>query len=172
MPFRTARRDTGGPKPGARSPEGGAYLAALKLLAGRELAEAQVRHRLGRKGYSTDEVETAVLRLKAERAIDDARVAAAIAHRETSGKKRGKLRVRQALARAGIDRTIAGRAVDTVFADTDADLLIDAALARRLRGRQAINDDAEFRRLYRYLVAQGFDTDHVLRTLRARRRPG
>ena len=41
--------------------------------------------------------------------------------------------------------------------------------AKRLRGREAIADEAEFRRLYRYLIAQGFEADAVMKALNARR---
>jgi len=156
------------------SPESSsAYVAALKLLAARDLSEAQIRQRLARREYEADEVEEAVARLKAERAIDDARVAGAIARRETSTRKRGKLRVQLALTRAGIERTVARRAIDDTFGQMDAGALIEAALAKRLRGRQTLKDQAEFARLYRYLAGQGFDADEIRRTLTAfrRRRP-
>ena len=60
--------------------------------------------------------------------------------------------------------------MDEVFGALDDDALIGAALARRLRGRETIKDDAEFARLYRYLVGQGFEPDQVMKTLVARRR--
>ncbi len=156
--------------PGVRSPKPGAYLAALKLLAARELSEAQVRQRLARRGYETDDIDLAISRLKTERALDDARVAGAIARRETSVRKRGKLRVQLALTRAGIDRGDARRAIDDTFAQMDAGALIQAALAKRLRGRDTLKDDAEFARLYRYLAGQGFDADEIRRALMVLRR--
>ena len=70
------------------------YLDGLKMLARRELSEAQVRARLARKQYDADAIDEAVARLRDERAIDDARVAEAIARTETSVRRRGKLRVR------------------------------------------------------------------------------
>ena len=161
----------------AKSPEPvgsgkSAYLAALRLLARRELSEAQVRQRLARKGFADDEVDAAVERLKSERAIDDVRVAAAIARTETGVKRRGQLRVRRQIESAGIAPDVARAAVDAVFGEVDADTLLLAALARRLRGDRPIADDREFQRLYRFLVAQGFEPDRVLRELRRRRAAG
>jgi regulatory protein len=153
------------------SPEpDGAYVTALKLLAGRELSEAQVRQRLARREYEADDIDAAVARLKAERALDDTRVAGAIARRETSFRKRGKLRVKLALTRAGINRDVARQALDAHFAALDAEALIGAALAKRLRGRQTLEDDKEFARLYRYLAGQGFDNEEIRRALGALRR--
>lgn len=147
-----------------------AYLDGLKMLARRELSEAQVRRRLARHGYEPESIDAALERLKKERAIDDARVAEAIARTETGVKRRGRLRVRRQIEQAGIAAPTARRAVDDVFSGIDDHALIEAALARRLRGHTAIADDREFRRLYRYLLAQGFDADSVMKTLTAHRR--
>ena len=146
-----------------------AYLDGLKMLARRELSEAQVRDRLVRKGYAPGVVAEAVARLRDERAIDDSRVAEAIARRETATKRRGKRGVRLRIERAGVTTATARKAVDEVFESVDYRALLEAALARRLRGRDRAADDREFQRLYRYLVTQGFDADAVMRALEARR---
>lgn len=146
-----------------------AYTDALKLLARRELSEAQVRQRLTRRRHERDAVDAAIERLHEEKAIDDVRVAEAIARSETALRKRGKLRVRLQIEQAGIAAATARRVVDEVFADLDADVLLDAALARRLRRGDDIADDRTFNRLYRYLVGQGFDPDRVIALLRTRR---
>ena len=140
------------------------------MLARRELSEKQVRERLMRKGHDADEIDAAVERLKNERAIDDARVAGAIARTETTLKRRGKLRVAQQIARAGIGSAAARQALDETFETLDDEALLAAALARRLKGDRQIADDREFRRLYRYLIAQGFESDRVIKALSARRR--
>nr|AQQ74797.1 hypothetical protein [uncultured bacterium] len=143
-----------------------AYLAALKMLARRELSEAQVRQRLIRRGEPVDAIDEAIARLKVEGSIDDERVAGIIARHETSLRKRGRRRVQQQIEAAGISRAIAERAVDEAFRDSDPDALLQASLARRLRGRERIADEREFQRLFRYLSAQGFERDRILAHLR------
>jgi regulatory protein len=143
-----------------------AYLDGLKMLARRELSEHQIRQRLARKGHDADLIDEAVARLRHERAIDDARVAAAIARTETAVKRRGRLRVRMQIERAGIDKSTAKAALDDVFDRIDDDGLIEAALRKRLRDRDHIADQREFQRLYRFLTAQGFESDRILRLLR------
>ena len=145
-----------------------AYLDALKMLGRRELSEAQVRQRLGRRGHEADAIESAVADLLEQRAIDDTRVAGAIARTQTAFKQRGKLRVRRQIEQAGISAATARQAVDAVFGALDADALLDASLAKRMRGRDRIADDREFQRLYRYLIAQGFESSRVLAALKKR----
>ena len=146
-----------------------AYLDALRMLARRELSEAQVRQRLARRGHAEDDIETALARLKSDRSLDDARVAGAIARSETNLRKRGRLRVRRRIEAAGIAPALAQRAVEDAFRDIDPDALMAAALEKRLRGRPAIADDREFQRLFRFLVSQGFESDRALALLRRRR---
>jgi regulatory protein len=142
------------------------YLTALKMLARRELSEAQLRQRLRRRQHDRDAIEAALTRLKSERNLDDERVAGAIARSETNLKKRGRFRVTRQIEAAGIASSIAKRVVDETFAAIDGDALLTQALARRLRARTHIEDDREFQRLYRYLVAQGFEPDRVMALLR------
>jgi regulatory protein len=147
-----------------------AYVDGLKMLGRRELSEQQVRQRLARKEYQPDEIDEAIARLRAERAINDQRVAEAIARTETSMRKRGKLRVRMQIERAGIAKETAKAAIDEVFEAIDDEALLESSLRKRLRGRDTIADDREFQRLFRYLVGQGFESDRVMQALRARRK--
>jgi regulatory protein len=143
-----------------------AYVDALRMLGRRELSEAQIRQRLARREHEPDAIDAAVALLLEERAIDDARVAAAIARTETGIRKRGRLRVRRKIESAGISPATARHAVDEVFGALDDDGLLESALAKRLRGGAAIADEREFNRLYRYLVGQGFEPDRVLARLK------
>ena len=148
-----------------------AYLAAVRMLARRELSELQLRQRLRRKAFSADAIDEAITRLTAGRLLDDARVAGAIARTETGIRKRGPLRVRQKLAAAGITGSAADAALEEVTSQIDMDALLEAALARRLRAGDTLDDERVMARLYRQLTSQGFEQDRVLRLLRSRRRP-
>jgi regulatory protein len=146
-----------------------AYVAGLTLLARRELSEKQVRQRLRRKEFADEDVETAIARLKSERALDDSRFAHALARQEILTKRHGRLRAQRQLEAAGVSGSLANAALDEALAQVDQEALIDSALSRRLRGGAAIEDEAQFRRLYRFLIGQGFDSERVLRTLKRRR---
>ena len=147
-----------------------AYIDGLKMLGRRELSEQQIRQRLARKQHRPDEIDEAVARLREERAINDQRVAEAIARMETGIRKRGRIRVRLQIERAGIAKETAKAAIDETFESIDDDALIEASLRKRLRGRDAIANDREFQRLFRYLIGQGFESDRVMRALRDKRK--
>jgi regulatory protein len=146
-----------------------AYIDGLTMLGRRELSEKQVRQRLARKEYEQDEIDEAIARLREERAINDVRVAEAIVRTETGVRKRGKVRVRMQLERAGIAKETAKQAIDDVFEGIDDDALLEASLRKRLHGRDTMADDREFQRLYRYLIGQGFEPDRVMKALKAYR---
>lgn len=175
---RPPRPTTPGPSDAAGSgadatdaPPVSAYVAALGMLSRRELSETQVRQRLARKGYTDDAIDEAVARLTSERALDDGRVARAIARSQVSIRRRGRLRVKREMAQAGITGETARDALEAVFEDVDQDALLESALRKRLPDGRSIADPREFQRLYRYLVTQGFESDKALRVLRARRGP-
>jgi len=146
-----------------------AYLTALRQLARRELSEAQLRQRLSRRGFTPDDIDSAVTRLRQDGSLDDARTAAAIARSQLSLKKRGERRVRREIEAAGIASALADRAVAEVYGEVDADALLAAAIDRRL-GTRRLDDDREMARLYRYLVGQGFESDRAMAALRKRRK--
>ena len=145
-----------------------AYVTALRLLARRELSEAQVRTRLARREFDSDEVDAAIARLLAERALDDRRTALACARTEAHVKRHGRLRALRTVEALGIDRGVARTAVAEAFDEVDEDALIAQALDRKLRHGAAIEETAVARRVHRYLLAQGFDAGRVHAAIRNR----
>jgi regulatory protein len=145
-----------------------AYLSGLKLLARRELSEAQLRTRLARRDFAPDDIDHAVARLRQERAVDDRRAALACARTEVRLRNRGRIRVVMRVEAMGIARDVARAAVNEVFAELDEAALLERALDKRVRGGLALDDPAAARRLFRYLVAQGFDASRVTVALQSR----
>lgn len=146
----------------------GAYVAGLRMLAQRELCEAELRARLSRREFEADEIEAAVERLRRERALDDRRAALARARTEAHVKHRGRLRVLRQLEAIGIPRAMARAVVADVFAEVDEDVLLVQALDRRLRRGGSLDDPATLQRVYRHLLTQGFDPARVSAVLRQR----
>jgi regulatory protein len=147
-----------------------AYVAGLKLLATRELAESQLRERLTRRKFESDDVEAALARLRAERALDDNRTAAAYARTEAHVRGRGRIRVLRRLHAMGIAPEVARAAVGDAYRDLDEGQRIEQVLARRLRPGETLEDPKVAARLQRYLIAQGFGAGNVGDVLRKLRR--
>jgi regulatory protein len=145
-----------------------AYVAGLKLLARRELSEAQVRARLARLEFGPDDIDAAVLRLLEERALDDRRAALACARTEAHVKRHGRLRALRSVEALGVERDLARAVVAEIFGDLDEDALIAQALDRKLRHGAALDETAVARRVHRYLLAQGFDASRVHAAIRSR----
>jgi SOS response regulatory protein OraA/RecX len=135
------------------------------LLGQRELSEAQLRTRLLRRGCPPDAVDEAVARLLRDRTLG--RVARAAARLEARVRGRGPARVRQRLQSLGLAPEVVQAAVQEAFQEVDESALLDAALARRLRGQGLDDlDDRGRARLIRGLVGQGFSVGAVLRKVR------
>jgi regulatory protein len=155
-----------------------AYTQALTWLARRELSERQVRERLARREFDGESIDAAVTRLKAERALDDRRVALACARSAVRLKGRGRDRVRRSIESLGISRDLARAAVDEVFTEIDESALIARALDKRWPRAIAAGSDSadspttldrrELQRIYQALVRQGFPPDRVMQAIRSR----
>jgi regulatory protein len=145
-----------------------AYVTGLRMLARRELSEAQVRERLARREFEDGDIDAAIARLKETRALDDRRTALACARMEAHIKRHGRLRALRRVESIGVGRELARAAVAEVFGDLDEDALIQQALERRLRHGLSLEDAAVSRRVQRYLLTQGFDASRVYAAIRKR----
>ncbi len=142
-----------------------AYTTALRLLSRRELTTAELRTRLLDRGCSEADVDTVIGRLLADRTLDDRRAAVAIARTHALVKARGRLRIERELQARGVDPDTARATLDEVFAELSEPELLERALRKRVRSGR-IRDQAQFRRLYAYLVRLGYPTDKVVGLLK------
>ena len=143
-----------------------AHTEGLKLLARRELSVAGLRARLEDRGFPQQDVDSAVERLLASGALDDARVARAYARTAVSVKRRGRLRVMRELLQMGVHSDVVAEALGEVFGDVDERALIAHAVQKKLRGRTKLSGQQEYARLYQYLLRQGFSPAGVVTALR------
>ena len=142
------------------------YQIALHLLARRDLSTAQLRDRLSQRDRPRQEIEVTISRLTAAQVLDDARLAAAYAHRAVHLKLRGKRRTRRELEALGIAPTTADHAVDAIFDEVDEATVLERAVTKRLRG--PIRTRTELRRVSQALIRQGFPTDQIQAALMRR----
>jgi regulatory protein len=144
-----------------------AYTLALTWLSRRELSTRQIRERLTRREIPSDEIDRVVERLTADRSLSDRRVALAAARTDVNVRGRGRRRVLHHLQQIGIDPETAAEAVHEVFGEIDEAALLDTAIERSLRGRDAASLDRNgLARIVRRLVSQGFNPGAVYARLR------
>jgi len=117
----------------AKLPVVGALDAGLRLLARRVHSRAEVRRKLGRRGYGEEEVESAVARLGELGYLDDRAFAEGHVRRRSAA--RGPLALSAELAARGVDRRLAGAALDGF--DAEGQLASATRLAERLFGQKA-----------------------------------
>jgi len=147
-----------------------AYSDALNLLARRELSARQLRERLVEREHGRDEIERAIEHLLETRALDDARVAAAYVRTALKIKGRGRLRIQRELSEMGIERDVAAEAIAEAFGDVDERAMIAQAIRKKLHGKPKLASQAEYARVYQFLMRQGFSPGAVNAVLRELRR--
>jgi regulatory protein len=150
-------------------PERTAYVDGLRLLGRRELSVKQLRERLLDRDHSPEDADRAVALLLENRALDDARVAAAYVRTALAVKGRGRLRIRRELQEMGIDAEVAGAALADAFGNVDERSLVKKALAKKLRGKK-METAADYARVFQFLMRQGYSPATVTAVLRESRR--
>lgn len=136
---------------------------AIRLLARREYARAELQQKLLAKGGAAEEVRLLLDALIAQGYLSDVRYAqVAVAHKSKSFARRHIVESLRAkgLARADIETALTEAAIDD-----DAAL---RALWQRRFGRAPVDTRDEARQV-RYLQARGFALSAILRLIRAGR---
>lgn len=140
-------------------------------MTARDRSEGQVRQRLVERGYSQTAISEAIARLLAERALDDHRVATAVARTEAGIRRHGPRRVAAKLTSMRIDGDLVKEVVRDVFGETDEQELMQRTLEKRLRGKpERLADARERRKLLDYLVREGFSASAASGLMRKRSR--
>jgi regulatory protein len=135
---------------------------AIRLLARREYARAELQAKLIGKGAGADEVRLVLDELVAQDYLSDARyVRATVAHKSGAF---GRQRIVEELKSKGIARAD----IETALAEAEID--DEAALSALWRRRfgQAPVDERDKARQVRFLQARGFAVSAILRLLRDR----
>jgi regulatory protein len=138
------------PNPPSARPRGTARGAAVRLLGRRDHASGELREKLLRKGFPSEEVEEAVRSLAASGYLDDAKWAAAFARRHLA-QGRGWHWVRARILRAGAPPPPAPTR------EEEAGQAL-ALLGRRRVDARTLTDLGEKARIIRFLRGRGYRT--------------
>lgn len=133
------------------------YLAALRILKYRFNSAAELRRKLRSKRFEKDVIDATLERLTKEKWLDDARFAAAYVRTRGLSKK-GKVRIRSELIRAGVADDVISSAV-TENIDPDEERARAQALATRRLPilTRKYPPDVVRNKLTVYLLNQGYD---------------
>ena len=123
-----------------------AFDAAVRFLARNMRTESEIRSRLEDKGYSQEDTDGAIEKLRSYGYLNDR--AYARAYVNTYGKDRGKLRLAYELGSKGIDKSI----IDEVLPESEVEN------AKILADKKA-KKYPEKEKMIRYLMSRGFDYD-------------
>jgi regulatory protein len=118
-------------------------------------------------------VDAALARLQDLGLLDDAEYARQLARSQMVGRGYAPRRLQQELARRGVARDVADRAIDIVLtedaapgaygAESGVDLTaaIEKLARRKARSLGSLDADTRNRRLYAFLARRGYDSDDI-----------
>ncbi len=135
---------------------------AFNLLSAKPRSVAEMRQKLLEKDWTNAEIVDAVLeKLKEYNYLNDAQFAENFAAFNIRQKPQGKRRLQMMLAQKKVDKETAKDALERVFEETSEADLINQALEKRLRIKGIPQDRDETKKLFDYLLRQGFSFDLV-----------
>ncbi len=144
---------------------GDCYLAALRLLTGRDFTVRALLQRLLQKGFNRSEAVAAVERLEAEGYLQDRRFAERFVSTVRESGRFVGYRLRQELVRRGVDEALADELLHEDGAQDDQLERAQGVLSRRYPGFDPLlADDRERRRVAGFLQRRGY-TVSVVRAL-------
>jgi regulatory protein len=126
--------------------------AALRLLAIRPRTEHEIRQRLNRKGYLSEEIESAIARLAVLGLVDDMAFAQFWVEQRASFRPMGHRRLVAELRAKGIPQQVIS---DVVQREDDA-TSIEAVANRRAANLKGLDDAMFARRLGSFLLRRGY----------------
>lgn len=145
------------------------YDYAVRLLGGRSLSSGEVREKLRRRAADPADVDSAMMRLKEYRFLDDARFAEGFAASRRDNQGFGQFRVTQDLRKRRVAPAVAGKAASEAFAQVDEAAHARQYLERKYRGKDPAQFFAEEKNVasaYRRLRVAGFGSSIAIRVLK------
>lgn len=145
----------------------GTYDRALRMLAFRARASAELRRNLIRKGEAAEFVDAALERLTAAGLIDDSAFARQFARTRSAGAGISRRRIQQELTRRGVARDVGDSAVAEVYEEEEIDEgdVAEKAARKKMRSLGGLDPQVRTRRLYAFLARRGHDTADIRRAI-------
>jgi SOS response regulatory protein OraA/RecX len=131
-----------------------AHERALRLLTVRPRSVKEIRDRLRRAGFESEEIEDVISRLESVDLLDDRDFAQQLTDHAVGVKRVGRRALVSSLMAKGVDRAT----IDEMTADLGDEEARAEELARTRLGRlSTLEHDAAYRRLSGFLIRRGYD---------------
>ena len=144
---------------------------AVKLLAAKPRAVAELRERLLEKAWTNSEIVDRVIdKLKEYGYLDDRKYASDVALSKLRQRPQGKRKLQQSMSQKKIDRDVRDEAISAAFEKLPETDLIDRAIEKRVRLKGRPETREETKKFYDYLMRQGFDFDLIREKMSAVRK--
>ena len=134
----------------------------VNSLAARAQSVGEIERKLAARGIPSDVSGTLIDEAVRLGYLDDAELAGQLA-RGFRARRYGRRRAAMAMRRRLLDAVVVETAIDDAYADAD-----EAALALDALRSRVLNDAADYRRAFAFLLRRGFSPDAARRAVRTR----
>lgn len=139
------------------------FYQAQAILSRRDHAEAEVREKLSRKGFSDEQIEATISWLKENKLINDKEFARKYSESILLAKPVGPMWVRMKLRQRGVASSVIENTLNTIFSVEYQQSLVQEAITSWRRTHAAKANDRVA--LWRHLAARGFSPDIISRSV-------
>lgn len=140
---------------------------ALKILAGRDHSEAELRRKLAVKGFPDMTAERVIDKLRQSGYLDDERFALTWAESAIRNGRGYGCRLKADLSRRGVAEDLITHTLQRLGSEHDEGTVLAGLMARKFAGFDSIHaDDRQKRRVISYFQRRGFSLAAILKMLR------
>ena len=143
------------------------YDRAVRMLAFRGRAAAELRRNLLRKGEPAEFVDAAIERLRTGGVLDDSAFARQFTRARSAGAGVSRRRIQQELNRRGVPREVTDGAIAAVYEEEAIDEgdVAERAARKKARSLEGLDATVRNRRLYAFLARRGYASEDIRRAI-------
>lgn len=134
------------------------------LCAGAEQSAADIRSKILKQGFSTEEAERMIAYLQRNRYLDDERYARAYAVDKVRFSGWGRMKVRMGLRAKGMADSVIVQALEYI-PEADYEETIGKVMRSKAKGLD-ITEVKDRQKLYRQMAARGFESQMIITEMR------
>ncbi len=132
-----------------------AFHSALSLLNYRMRSKAELRKRLGEKGYNPDTIECIMQKLEEKKFLDDAAFARAFIHDKINSRLLGPVALRCELIPHKLDSELVEKLIQQSYEETSEEEIVERLIEKRRITKGQKLTKKEKNRLLNYLQRRG-----------------